>query len=153
LIVEREGGEGAKARLNIDLATEDKTEGAGEDGGRVTIDITVPKLSGLDAELGSRVVVTDLKNESFSLRMSDSARLSISGSAASLIAILSGDSEVDASHLRVETANVQASGRSRGWLDVTKALALIASGESQIETLSNPAQVNKLLSGRSRLIE
>ena len=70
-----------------------------------------------------------------------------------LIADASGASTIDAENLKVENADVEASGASKATISATNDLKVDASGASKISYIGEPKNIKQNSSGASSVIK
>src|SRR5262249_28055470 len=93
--------------------------------------------------------IRDFKNESMRLTASNTAKIEASGACKSLTAIIHDDGQLNASRFECEEVNVEASGKSTGIFSAKKTLKVVSGGDSRVEYLGTPEQINEILSERS----
>ena len=106
-----------------------------EAGGGIEVRITMPGLSEAIAEGGARVEIQDLREKSLALKVSDTAKMTVSGTSPIIRAQIEESGELDASGLDVEDANVSASGRSSSTFHVKNTLSVVSSDDARVEYL------------------
>jgi len=138
------------ARLLLDLnIPADRTKGGSD---AVEVRITVPGLSGVLAEGCAAVTIRALESESLMLTVSDTAKIEASGACNSLTAIIHDSGQLDSSRLVCGDVSATASGKSSSVFNAKKSLNVLSSGDSRVEYLGTPAQLNKILSDRSSIL-
>ena len=113
------------------IAERDRGDTKAGDG--VEVQITIPLLSEAIAEGDARVEIQKLQEKSVDLKVSDMAKMTLSGSSHIIRARIEKSGELDASRLDVGTANVAASDRSWSFFHVSRTLSVISSGDARVE--------------------
>jgi RNA polymerase sigma factor (sigma-70 family) len=121
--------------------------------GDVEVRIDTPSLLRAIADDGARVEIQDLREKFLALKVSDTAKMTVSGTSHIIRAWLEKSGELDASRLDVEDANISASGRSSSVWNVKNILSVISSGDARVEYLGSPVRLNTMSAERSRLIQ
>lgn len=116
---------------------------------KINIKISMPAIEGLDVSGASSGVVSSAKTGSLSLTASGASNIKIDGQAKDLKADASGASTIEAENLRVENAEVEASGASKATVAATNDLDVNASGASKITYIGEPKNIKQNSSGAS----
>lgn len=114
---------------------------------KINVKISMPELDSLHVSGASNAVASGVKGDSLKLDASGASKIKIEGSANSLNSDASGASEIDAENLRVENADVDASGASSTIVAATNQLKADASGASSIYYTGEPQSVVPKTSG------
>jgi predicted DNA binding CopG/RHH family protein len=116
---------------------------------RINVRISMPAIEGLEISGASTGVVTNVNSDAFGLKASGASKVKIDGEAKTLQADASGASTIEAEGLRVQDADVQASGASKATVNATNDLRVDASGASKISYVGEPKSVKQNSSGAS----
>jgi hypothetical protein len=117
--------------------------------GTAEIRVTCPSLSSLIAEGRSQVEVQGIEKNSLIVMAYNSSKVTVTGSAPEVMAVIEDEGVLDASRLKVETADVVASGRSSGVFAATRELNVLSSGEAHVAYLGLPDHLNRVTSDHS----
>lgn len=116
---------------------------------KILVKISMPELDSLDVSGASNATVSNVKAASLKLEASGASKIKIDGEANSLKSDASGASGIDAEGLKVENANVQASGASNTTVSAINELKADASGASTIYYTGEPKSISPKTSGES----
>ena len=116
---------------------------------RINVKISMPEIEGLEVSGASSGVVSNVKADSLELKASGASKIKIDGAAGNLEADASGASTIDAENLKVEDANVDASGASSAIVSASNDLKVNASGASKISYTGEPKNIKQNSSGAS----
>lgn len=115
----------------------------------VNVVISMPALESVDISGASSGVIKNVKADSLELKASGASNIKIDGEAKDLEADASGASSIDAESLRVQNADVEASGASKATVTATDELKVEASGASKISYAGEPKNIKQNSSGAS----
>lgn len=118
---------------------------------KIRVKIAMPELNGLDISGASTAVVKDVKADSLKLEASGASKITIDGEANSLESEASGASRIDAENLKIEDADVRASGASNTTVSAANELKADASGASTIYYTGEPKDLSQNTSGASSI--
>jgi hypothetical protein len=111
------------------------------------LDIHLPALTALRVDGSDQVQVTGLRGERFALQVAGVSRVELRGEVDQLEARLEGTSELQALDLRVQRAEVLASGTAQAHLQVVEQLQVMAADLAQIFYRGAAVQLVANLSG------
>lgn len=131
----------------LKISTEDKISSKT----KIIVKISLPELTSLDISGASGAVVSNVKTGSLKLEASGASKIKISGEANSLESDASGASGIDAEGLRIEDADVVASGASNTTVSAVNDLKADASGASTIYYTGEPKNIEPKSSGVSSI--
>ncbi|MHC5541400.1 GIN domain-containing protein, partial [Singulisphaera rosea] len=117
----------------------------------VEVRITVPRLNGVIAAGSATIEVSGLKDQSFSVRIADDAKVVVTGTGDTLTAAIGDAGELDASRFVVEDAIVTALDQSLSVVHARRLLNLVACDDACVETVGIPPRINRSTVERSRL--
>jgi len=115
----------------------------------VKVTISMPDVKNIDVSGASTAIVSNVKTTSLELEASGASKIKIDGEANELKSEASGASGIDAENLRVENADVQASGASSSTITAANELKADASGASTIYYTGEPKNFSPKSSGAS----
>lgn len=116
---------------------------------KIIVKVSMPELTALDVSGASGAKVSNVKIDSLKLNASGASKIKIDGEANSLESDASGASKIDAEGLKVENAEINATGASITTVSVTDELKADASGASTIYYIGEPTTVSPKTSGAS----
>lgn len=117
----------------------------------IRIRISAPNIEELEVSGVADVTVNGLKNSKFAVDSSGASKIKVVGTTSGLTVDVSGATKVDADALISDSAQVEASGASHVYVNVTGTLRADASGASHITYSGAPTNVEKKSSGASRI--
>lgn len=117
----------------------------------VVVRVAMPEVKRIDLSGASKAGITGVKEESLELQCSGASKINIAGEVSNLTADISGASNVDAEALKADKAEIGATGASKMNLSVVSYLNADASGASSITYTGEPENVEKNVSGASRV--
>jgi len=117
----------------------------------IRIRISAPNIEELEVSGVANVTVNDLKNANFAIDSSGASKIKVAGTTSGLTVDVSGATKVDADALTSSSAEVEASGASHVYVNVSGNLRADASGASHITYSGSPTNVEKKSSGASRI--
>lgn len=118
---------------------------------RINVRISMPAIERLEISGASNGTVANVKSGALELKASGASKIRIDGEAKTLEADASGASSIDAESLRVEDANIEASGASKAIVSATNNLEVDASGASKITYVGEPKNLKQNSSGASSI--
>lgn len=118
---------------------------------QMNVKISMPEIEGLELSGASNGTLTNVKADSLELKASGASKIKVDGEAKELNADASGASKIDAENLRVEDADVEASGASSATVSATDDLKIDASGASKISYTGEPKNIKQNSSGASSI--
>ncbi len=118
---------------------------------RVNVKISMPEIIGLELSGASNANVSGVNSDLIELKASGASKVKIDGQVIKLRADASGASKIDAEGLKVEDANVDASGASSATIMATEEVDLDASGASKITYVGEPKRIKQNASGASSI--
>lgn len=118
---------------------------------RINVKISMPEVEGLSVSGASSGSVTGVNSDSLKLKASGASKISLEGTAKELSADASGASTIDAENLKVQDADVEASGASKAVVSATNDLKVDASGASKISYVGEPKNIKQNSSGASTI--
>jgi len=127
------------------------SEGKISPSAKLNVKISMPAIEGLNLSGASDGKITNVRAGSFELKASGASEVTIIGEAKNLEADASGASEIDAEGLKVEDANIEASGASSASVSATNNLEATASGASKIYYAGEPKNIKQNASGASSI--
>jgi hypothetical protein len=113
----------------------------------MVVRITSPDIERLESSGASKVTISGVKNDSFSVDTSGASKVTISGETSQLNIHVSGASNIDAEQLAAVKADVDASGASKVAVNVSGELRSQASGASRITYRGEPRSIDNHQSG------
>lgn len=116
---------------------------------KLLVKISMPELNSLEISGASGATVSNVKTDSLKLEAGGASKIKIDGEAKSLESDASGASKIDAEGLKVENADVEASGASSMTVSASNELKADASGASTIYYTGEPKTVLPNSSGAS----
>ena len=116
---------------------------------KILVKVSMPELDSLKVSGASAATATNLKADMLKLEASGASKIKIDGEANSLESEASGASGIDAEGLKVENADVKASGASNTTVSAINDLKANASGASTISFTGEPKSVLPKISGAS----
>lgn len=116
---------------------------------RINVKISMPEIEGLEVSGASSGNVSNVKANSLELKASGASKIKADGAAKKLEAEASGASTIDAENLKVEDADVDASGASNATVSASDDLKVEASGASKISYSGEPKNIKQNSSGAS----
>lgn len=118
---------------------------------QMRIRIFAPDVNDLEVSGAANITIHDLKNAGISVDSSGASKIKIAGETAEFTVDVSGATSVDAENLKAENAILEASGASHIAVNVSGQLKADASGASKITYSGSPANVEKKISGASKI--
>lgn len=115
----------------------------------VKVTISMPDVKAINLSGASTAFISGAKTDSLELEASGASKIKIDGEAKDLNSDASGASGIDAENLRVENADVEASGASSTTISAIDELKADASGASTIYYTGEPKNINQKSSGAS----
>ena len=112
---------------------------------QINVKISMPEIVGLEVSGALSADVSNVKTDLMQLKASGASKVRIDGEVIRLNADASGASKIDAEGLKVEDANVDASGASTATVLATEEANLDASGASKISYVGEPKESSKML--------
>jgi hypothetical protein len=109
--------------------------------------VSMPNIERVESSGASKVNVTNIKNDSFSLETSGASKVSLAGETAHLNIETTGASNIDAEQLKSVRADVEASGACKIAVNVSDELHSEATGASRITYLGDPKTVDNHQTG------
>ncbi len=117
----------------------------------ISVKISMPEIKDLDISGASNAVVSNVKTDSLKLNVGGASKIKIDGEAKVLESEASGASKIDAEGLKVENAEVEASGASSVTVSPANELKADASGASDIYYTGEPKNIVQNSSGASSI--
>lgn len=127
------------------------TDGRIKTSNSLRVHISAPDISDLNASGASNVTLTGVKNSSLSVDSSGASKIEVGGETSNLTVDVSGASKIQADDLKTVDANIDASGASSVYVNVSGVLKSDASGASRVTYGGSPTNVQKKTSGASRV--
>lgn len=118
---------------------------------KINVKVSMPEINAVDVSGASTAVVSNVKSDSIKLEASGASKIKIDGEANSLDADASGASGINAEGLKVETADIEASGASNTTVWANGELKADASGASSIYYTGEPKNLSQNSSGASSI--
>lgn len=119
----------------------------------IIVRISAPNIEDLDASGASKINLTNLSNESLQIHTSGASKVTVEGVTANLEIKVSGASKIDAENLKAENASIDASGASKISVSASNNLKVDASGASKILYIGTPNNLEKKISGASKVVQ
>ena len=116
---------------------------------KINVKISMPEINAVDLSGASTAVVSNVKSDSIKLEASGASKIKIDGEANSLESYASGASGINAEGLKVENADIEASGASNTTVWANEELKADASGASSIYYAGEPKNLLQNSSGAS----
>ena len=115
----------------------------------IRVRISAPDIENLEVSGVSKVLLTNLQNDSLKVDASGASKIKVEGETRNFEVELSGASHLDAENLKAENVNVDASGASNAAVNVSGDLKTDLSGASKVTYTGNPRNLEKSTSGAS----
>jgi hypothetical protein len=124
-----------------------ETDGKISTKNEMIVRITAPNIERVQSSGASKISVSGINGDSFSLDVSGASKVVLSGETEHLSIDVSGASNVDAEQLNAVRAEVEASGASKIAVNVSSELHTQASGASHIVYSGDPKTIENRQSG------
>jgi hypothetical protein len=118
---------------------------------RINVKVSMPTIEGLDVSGASSGSISNVNADWLELKASGASKIKVEGTAKELEGNASGASTIDAENLKVEDADVDASGASSAIVSASNDLKIDASGASKISYVGEPKNVKQNSSGASTI--
>lgn len=113
----------------------------------IRIKIGAPDINDLDVSGAANVTLAGIKNAELAVHSSGASKIQVNGETTKLTVDVSGATKVDANDLRTENADVEATGASNVFVNVSGTLKAEATGASHVTYSGTPTSVQKSTSG------
>lgn len=115
------------------------------------VNITVKTLNGIDLSGNNYVMVSHIKSDNFTLRMSGSGKAELSGRADKFKVRILGSGDVDAKQLLADVVDVEISGSGNAKVAAHKSLAIKIFGSGNLSYSGSAPIVEQKISGTGRI--
>jgi RNA polymerase sigma factor (sigma-70 family) len=137
-------------RLVLEL--NDQAEKANAATAAIEVSVTIPRLSSVIAEGTAVVEYGGVEAASLTVAVSGSAKVGVAGASMKLVASAKDSGQIDAAGLAAGEVTVTASGKSSCAFHPVHLFNVLSSGESRLEYIGKPTQIQKITSDRSTVV-
>jgi hypothetical protein len=140
---------------NVDrlvLELNDQAEKANVGAAAIEVSVTIPRLSSVIAEGTAVVEYGGVEAHALTVAVSGSAKVGVAGASMKLVASAKDSGQIDAAGLAVGEVTVTASGKSSCAFHPVRSFNVLSSGDSRLEYIGKPTQIQKITSDRSTVV-